>query len=59
METVEKELRQLVALYTAEPTRNINPFSMRLQVYLLKGFFNVFFLNSIHIYIFFQNTGNY
>lgn len=31
MESVEKELRRLVAQYTAEPHRNINPFSMRLQ----------------------------
>ncbi|KAK7862569.1 hypothetical protein R5R35_004185 [Gryllus longicercus] len=31
MAGVNKELRQLVAQYTAEPKRNINPFSMRLQ----------------------------
>lgn len=31
MQTVERELRRLVAQYTAEPHRNINPFSMRLQ----------------------------
>ncbi|XP_033308505.1 dedicator of cytokinesis spg isoform X1 [Bombus vancouverensis nearcticus] len=31
MLSVERELRRLVAQYTAEPNRNINPFSMRLQ----------------------------
>ncbi|XP_008557599.1 dedicator of cytokinesis protein 3 isoform X2 [Microplitis demolitor] len=31
MQNVETELRRLVAQYTAEPHRNINPFSMRLQ----------------------------
>ncbi|KAJ8687488.1 hypothetical protein QAD02_023282 [Eretmocerus hayati] len=31
MQSVERELRRLVAQYTAEPKRNINPFSMRLQ----------------------------
>ncbi|XP_074109684.1 dedicator of cytokinesis spg isoform X2 [Cotesia typhae] len=31
MQNVENELRRLVAQYTAEPHRNINPFSMRLQ----------------------------
>ncbi|XP_031827165.1 dedicator of cytokinesis spg isoform X2 [Nomia melanderi] len=31
MQSVERELRRLVAQYTAEPHRNINPFSMRLQ----------------------------
>lgn len=31
MESTERELRNLISLYTAEPTRNINPFSMRLQ----------------------------
>lgn len=31
MLSVERELRRLVAQYTAEPHRNINPFSMRLQ----------------------------
>ncbi|XP_046744108.1 dedicator of cytokinesis protein 3 isoform X1 [Diprion similis] len=31
MQSVERELRKLVAQYTAEPHRNINPFSMRLQ----------------------------
>lgn len=32
MESVNKELNQLVNQYTAEPKRNINPLSMRLQV---------------------------
>lgn len=27
----ERELRSLVSQYTADPMRNINPFSMRLQ----------------------------
>lgn len=31
MQSVERELRRLIAQYTAEPHRNINPFSMRLQ----------------------------
>ncbi|XP_037298897.1 dedicator of cytokinesis protein 3 isoform X2 [Manduca sexta] len=31
MEATERELRSLISQYTAEPTRNINPFSMRLQ----------------------------
>ncbi|XP_033223488.1 dedicator of cytokinesis protein 3 isoform X2 [Belonocnema kinseyi] len=31
MQSVERELRRLIAQYTAEPNRNINPFSMRLQ----------------------------
>ncbi|XP_034947378.1 dedicator of cytokinesis protein 3 [Chelonus insularis] len=31
MQNVETELRRLMAQYTAEPHRNINPFSMRLQ----------------------------
>ncbi|XP_066992689.2 dedicator of cytokinesis protein 3 [Anabrus simplex] len=31
MESVNRELRQLINQYTAEPKRNINPFSMRLQ----------------------------
>ncbi|XP_066601007.1 dedicator of cytokinesis protein 3 isoform X2 [Prorops nasuta] len=31
MQSVERELIRLVAQYTAEPHRNINPFSMRLQ----------------------------
>lgn len=31
MLAVEKELRQLIALYSAEPKRNLNPFTMRLQ----------------------------
>lgn len=28
---VEKELRQLIAVYTVEPKKNLNPFTMRLQ----------------------------
>ncbi|KAF2896229.1 hypothetical protein ILUMI_09945 [Ignelater luminosus] len=31
MESVEKEVRHLIAVYTAEPKRNLNPFTMRLQ----------------------------
>ncbi|XP_063821052.1 dedicator of cytokinesis protein 4 [Ostrinia nubilalis] len=31
MEATERELRSLISQYTADPTRNINPFSMRLQ----------------------------
>lgn len=31
MQNVEKELRQLIAAYTADPKRNLNPFTMRLQ----------------------------
>ncbi|XP_061710006.1 dedicator of cytokinesis protein 3 isoform X3 [Cydia pomonella] len=31
MESTERELRGLISQYTADPTRNINPFSMRLQ----------------------------
>ncbi|CAB0036454.1 unnamed protein product [Trichogramma brassicae] len=31
MQTVERELRRLIAQYDADPHRNINPFSMRLQ----------------------------
>ncbi|KAJ0179753.1 hypothetical protein K1T71_004344 [Dendrolimus kikuchii] len=31
MENTERELRSLISQYTADPTRNINPFSMRLQ----------------------------
>lgn len=31
MQSVEKELRRLIAQYEAEPHKNINPFSMRLQ----------------------------
>ncbi|XP_030749885.1 dedicator of cytokinesis protein 3 isoform X2 [Sitophilus oryzae] len=31
MQSVENELRQLIALYTQEPKRNLNPFTMRLQ----------------------------
>ncbi|KAI4460497.1 dedicator of cytokinesis [Holotrichia oblita] len=31
MQAVEKELRQLIAMYTQEPKRNLNPFTMRLQ----------------------------
>jgi dedicator of cytokinesis protein 3 len=32
MESVNKELRQLINQYTLDRKRNINPFSMRLQV---------------------------
>uniref|UniRef100_A0A1Y1KZG9 C2 DOCK-type domain-containing protein n=1 Tax=Photinus pyralis TaxID=7054 RepID=A0A1Y1KZG9_PHOPY len=31
MESVEKEVRHLIVVYTAEPKRNLNPFTMRLQ----------------------------
>ncbi|XP_045514580.1 dedicator of cytokinesis protein 4 [Pieris brassicae] len=31
MEATERELRNLISQYTADPTRNINPFTMRLQ----------------------------
>lgn len=31
MRAVEKELQQLIVLYSAEPKRNLNPFTMRLQ----------------------------
>lgn len=31
MESVEKELRHLIGVYTTEPKRNLNPFTMRLQ----------------------------
>nr|XP_049702940.1 dedicator of cytokinesis protein 3 isoform X2 [Helicoverpa armigera] len=31
MESTERELRSLISQYTADPTLNINPFSMRLQ----------------------------
>nr|XP_021207510.2 dedicator of cytokinesis protein 3 isoform X1 [Bombyx mori] len=31
MEATERELRSLISQYTADPMRNINPFSMRLQ----------------------------
>ncbi|KAI8429141.1 hypothetical protein MSG28_007688 [Choristoneura fumiferana] len=31
MESTERELRGLISQYTADPTRNLNPFSMRLQ----------------------------
>nr|QGA73380.1 dedicator of cytokinesis protein 3 [Spodoptera frugiperda] len=31
MEATERELRSLISQYTADPTLNINPFSMRLQ----------------------------
>lgn len=31
MQAVEKELRQLIAMYSQEPKRNLNPFTMRLQ----------------------------
>ncbi|XP_050668990.1 dedicator of cytokinesis protein 3-like [Leptidea sinapis] len=31
MESTERELRNLISQYTADPSRNINPFSMRLQ----------------------------
>ncbi|KAI5645238.1 dock-like domain-containing protein [Phthorimaea operculella] len=31
MEATERELRSLISQYTADPARNINPFSMRLQ----------------------------
>ncbi|KAL0276946.1 UNVERIFIED_CONTAM: hypothetical protein PYX00_004401 [Menopon gallinae] len=31
MEAMNRELKQLTAVYNAEPKRNINPFSMRLQ----------------------------
>ncbi|XP_060800928.1 dedicator of cytokinesis protein 4 [Amyelois transitella] len=31
MESTERELLSLITQYTADPTRNINPFSMRLQ----------------------------
>ncbi|XP_066246456.1 dedicator of cytokinesis protein 3 isoform X2 [Euwallacea similis] len=31
MQNVENELRQLIAIYTHEPKRNLNPFTMRLQ----------------------------
>lgn len=31
MQSVEKELRQLIAMYSQEPKRNLNPFTMRLQ----------------------------
>lgn len=31
MIAVDKELKQLIAVYTAEPKRNLNPFTMRLQ----------------------------
>uniref|UniRef100_A0AAR5PSM5 Dedicator of cytokinesis protein 3 n=1 Tax=Dendroctonus ponderosae TaxID=77166 RepID=A0AAR5PSM5_DENPD len=31
MRNVENELRQLIAVYTHEPKRNLNPFTMRLQ----------------------------
>jgi dedicator of cytokinesis protein 3 len=34
MESVNKELRQLINQYTLDRKRNINPFSMRLQVML-------------------------
>lgn len=37
MESVNAELRQLIALYTTDPKRNINPLSMRLQVGLWKN----------------------
>lgn len=40
METVNAELRQLIALYSSDPKRNINPLSMRLQVrYFLRNIF--------------------
>lgn len=32
MEAMTRELRQLIQMYTADPKKNINPFSMRLQV---------------------------
>lgn len=32
METVNAELRQLIAVHSADPKQNINPLSMRLQV---------------------------
>ncbi|CAG9773050.1 unnamed protein product [Ceutorhynchus assimilis] len=31
MQNVENELRQLITIYTHEPKRNLNPFTMRLQ----------------------------
>ncbi|KRT79531.1 hypothetical protein AMK59_7369 [Oryctes borbonicus] len=31
MQAVQKELRQLIAMYSQEPKRNLNPFTMRLQ----------------------------
>lgn len=31
MQSVEKELKQLIKIYTIEPKRNLNPFTMRLQ----------------------------
>ncbi|CAH0555056.1 unnamed protein product [Brassicogethes aeneus] len=31
MQNVEKELKQLIKIYTLEPKRNLNPFTMRLQ----------------------------
>lgn len=31
MEATERELRSLITQYTADPTQNLNPFSMRLQ----------------------------
>ncbi|XP_050303860.1 dedicator of cytokinesis protein 3 isoform X2 [Anthonomus grandis grandis] len=31
MQNVENELRQLISIYTQEPKRNLNPFTMRLQ----------------------------
>lgn len=31
MQSVENELRQLITIYTHEPKRNLNPFTMRLQ----------------------------
>ncbi|XP_018335626.1 dedicator of cytokinesis protein 3 [Agrilus planipennis] len=31
MESVEKEVRHLIMVYTVEPKRNLNPFTMRLQ----------------------------
>lgn len=31
IQAAEKELRQLIKIYTIEPNRNLNPFTMRLQ----------------------------
>lgn len=31
MQAVEKELRQLIKIYTSDSKRNLNPFTMRLQ----------------------------
>lgn len=52
MEATERELRSLISQYTADPTRNINPFSMRLQGTIDANVQGIF----VNIYIYYKEA---